>query len=123
MGFAEAIKSGINNFFSPYGRASRSQFWWWYVFLLIIMCFFAIWSGFIFQRNVEDVSMGVIWDFISAIFAASMICAQIRRLHDIGKSGWNSLWGFIPIFGGIYLLIQFCKPSQPGPNRYGEEPA
>ncbi len=35
----------------------------------------------------------------------------VRRLHDIGKSGWWVLIGFVPILGWIYLIYLYCQPS------------
>jgi len=46
----------------------------------------------------------------------------IRRLHDIGKSGWWILIGLIPLIGGIWLLILMLGDSQPGDNQYGPNP-
>lgn len=122
MGFAEAVKVGISKFFSPYGRSSRSEFWWWYIFTLIITCFFGIWGGFVSGRQVENWTLGVIMDVIGFVFGVSMWCAEIRRLHDTGRSGWNTCWAFIPLVGWIYVLYLLCQPTQPGANRYGDQP-
>ena len=35
----------------------------------------------------------------------------VRRLHDIGKSGWWILVAFVPILGWIYLIYLYCQPS------------
>lgn len=35
----------------------------------------------------------------------------VRRLHDIGKSGWWLLVSLIPVLGAIYLIYLFCQPS------------
>ena len=43
----------------------------------------------------------------------------IRRFHDIGKSGWWILIGFIPLLGLLALIYFFVQDSQTGPNRYG----
>jgi uncharacterized membrane protein YhaH (DUF805 family) len=43
---------------------------------------------------------------------------QVRRLHDIGKSGWMQLISLIPFVGGIWLLVLLCKESQPEENKY-----
>ena len=37
----------------------------------------------------------------------------MRRLHDVGKSGWWMLIGFVPIIGTIVLLIFRVRDSQP----------
>lgn len=46
----------------------------------------------------------------------------IRRLHDVGESGWMALVGFIPIVGVIWLIVLFCMDSQPGSNQWGDNP-
>lgn len=50
------------------------------------------------------------------------LAVSVRRLHDIGKSGWNVLWGGIPIIGTIILLYWSCQDSQPGENKWGANP-
>lgn len=44
-----------------------------------------------------------------------------RRLHDIGKSGWLMLIGFIPLVG-LYLIYLLAQDSEAGANAYGERP-
>ncbi|MDR2934962.1 MAG: DUF805 domain-containing protein, partial [Candidatus Adiutrix sp.] len=46
----------------------------------------------------------------------------IRRLHDIGKSGWWLLLLLIPLVGAIIILVFLCLDSQPGENQYGPNP-
>jgi len=50
------------------------------------------------------------------------IAVCIRRLHDIGKSGWMILIGLIPIIGIIWLLVLMVMDSTPGENQYGLNP-
>jgi uncharacterized membrane protein YhaH (DUF805 family) len=50
------------------------------------------------------------------------LAVGVRRLHDIDRSGWWWLIGFIPLVGIIILIIWWCKPSQPGANRFGPNP-
>ena len=46
----------------------------------------------------------------------------VRRLHDVGKSGWFSLIILIPIVGIIWLFILLCKKGIDGENKYGFNP-
>jgi uncharacterized membrane protein YhaH (DUF805 family) len=46
----------------------------------------------------------------------------VRRLHDIGKSGWMLLIILIPIIGPIWLLILYVQDSVSGKNEYGANP-
>ena len=50
------------------------------------------------------------------------LCAAVRRLHDIGKSGWTYLIGLVPIVGTIILLVWLAKDSDPETNMYGPSP-
>lgn len=47
---------------------------------------------------------------------------SVRRLHDVGKSGWWLLIGLIPIIGAIWLLVLAVSDSKPGSNQYGPNP-
>ena len=45
----------------------------------------------------------------------------IRRLHDIGKSGWWTLLVLIPLIGAIVLLIFACQPGVRADTKYGPD--
>lgn len=50
------------------------------------------------------------------------LAVAVRRLHDIGKSGWNLLWILLPIVGAIMLIYWYCQDSQLGENKWGANP-
>ena len=50
------------------------------------------------------------------------LAVAVRRLHDIGKSGWNLLWILLPIVGAIMLIYWYCQDSQPEENKWGANP-
>ena len=59
---------------------------------------------------------------LQLLFAVPGVMLVIRRLHDLGHSGWWCLLGLIPLVNlilGIYLL--FFKGNT-GPNRFGPDP-
>lgn len=57
--------------------------------------------------------------FIPTIYSLAVlipgIAVAIRRMHDVGKSGWYIL---IP----IYNLILACTDGDKGQNEYGADP-
>ena len=58
---------------------------------------------------------------LQLLFAVPGVMLVIRRLHDLGHSGWWCLLGLIPLVNlilGIYLL--FFK-GETGPNRFGPD--
>lgn len=59
--------------------------------------------------------------FSLALFIPSLAVA-VRRLHDIGRSGWWLLIGLIPLVGAFVLLVFAVQDSQPGSNAYGPNP-
>ena len=56
-----------------------------------------------------------------AVFIPNLAVA-VRRLHDQDKSGWWILIGFIPLIGGIWLLVLYFIDGTHGPNRFGPDP-
>lgn len=58
--------------------------------------------------------------FLAVLLPSIAVC--VRRLHDIGKSGWFYFIAFIPLVGAIILLVWFCSDSQVGSNEYGKNP-
>ncbi|MDY0077004.1 MAG: DUF805 domain-containing protein [Bacteroidales bacterium] len=63
---------------------------------------------------------------ISGIYSLALIipslAVAVRRLHDVGKSGWMILIGLIPLIGFIWLLVLMVTDSKPGENQYGPNP-
>lgn len=50
------------------------------------------------------------------------IAVGVRRLHDSGHSGLWLLIAFVPVVGGLVLLVFFVLDSEPGTNAYGPNP-
>ena len=59
--------------------------------------------------------------FLLAVIIPS-IAVQVRRFHDQDKSGWMVLLAFIPILGGLAVLIFMCLEGTRGTNRFGPDP-
>ncbi len=56
-----------------------------------------------------------------SVFIPSL-AVVVRRLHDVGKSGWMYLILFIPIIGAIWIFVLLLKDSEVGDNKYGPNP-
>lgn len=97
------------------GRARRKEYW---MFTLI--------NGLITGAVAAiDGVLGLNF-VLYGLYALAMIvpgvAVGIRRLHDVGKSGWMVLVALIPIAGPIWLFILLITDSQFGPNQYGPNP-
>ena len=69
---------------------------------------------------------GMLVKVITGIWAiaagAGNIMLMIRRLHDIGWSGYFALIAIIPAIGFLFSIYLFCAPGQVGRNKYGADP-
>lgn len=115
--FMGALKDGLSRYVEFGTRSNRPQFWWWTLWTMIL----GLISGFV------DAILGMgeygIFNFAVnlALFLPSLAVA-IRRLHDIGRTGWWYLLIFVPIVGWIILIVFFCTRSQEQPNQWGPVP-
>lgn len=104
------------------GRARRTEYWMYTLFNLIFICvLYALFFIIGADSSMAMLILALIGLYSLATFIPS-IAVAIRRLHDVGKSGWMLLVVFIPLLGGIWLLVLYCTDSQPGDNEYGPNP-
>lgn len=97
------------------GRARRTEYWMFFLFNFII----AFVLGFI--EGLFD-GPGVLGALYSLGVLIPGIAVAVRRLHDTGRSGWWLLVAFVPIIGGIALLVFMVLDSEPGQNQFGPNP-
>jgi len=97
------------------GRAGRQEFWMFVVFSIIVYLVVAIVGNLIH------------FPFLVGIYGLAVLlptlAVEIRRLHDIDKSGWWIFIGLVPIIGGIWLLVLLCMAGSPVENRFGPNPS
>lgn len=118
VGFGGAIAKAFPNMFTYNGRAARSAYWWFvlFTFLATLGLYVVILALILATRNAIPVFLLVPWGIV--VFLTTLPLA-VRRLHDSNRSGFWYFIGFVPIIGGIWLLILLCMDSTPGPNQYG----
>jgi uncharacterized membrane protein YhaH (DUF805 family) len=63
---------------------------------------------------------------ITAIWAlvagAGNVMLMIRRVHDLGKSGYFVIIAFLPVIGIVFSIYLLFAQGQIGRNEYGEDP-
>jgi uncharacterized membrane protein YhaH (DUF805 family) len=118
MGFVEAIQSAFSNYANFSGRSPRAAWWYWILFVILAVIILEILDMAIFGAD----SYFPLTSIFSVATFIPYLAVGVRRLHDIDRSGWWWLIGFIPLIGIIVLIIWWCKPSQPGANRFGPNP-
>lgn len=132
----KAHKLFFVRFFSLTGRSCRSEFWWLLIlelilFLLAAALIEAIWpdpnqnqalyatqEAFTHAKFIHALLNQVFLLLISLLF----LSLNIRRLHDIGLSGWWMFAYVLPLIGGVLFVIAMLLPSQHKVNKYGADP-
>ena len=116
MNFFQAINSCFNKYTVFEGRSMRSEYWNWRLFeLLIVLIAIRLDFTFLVSDNKQYFSLFV---FFLTFFPG--LCVSVRRLHDIGKSGWWLLISLTGI-GNILLLYWFILPSENRKNIYNKD--
>ena len=106
----ESILDGFRRWKDYSGRSTRKQFWW-FIFSFhlapLLGGVLAILSSFFFRLiglpNLGLVSIIFLISYL--IFIPAVIALVVRRMHDVGKTGWFAL---VPIYN-LYLYLQPSK--------------
>ena len=96
-------------------RARRSEYWYFVLFNVLFSC----------VALIIDTLLGTagIFNGIYALFVfIPGLSVLVRRLHDVGKSGWMYFIVLIPIIGYIWLLVLLFTDSEVGENKWGANP-
>lgn len=126
LSMGEAVASVFKNYANFKGRARRSEYWWFLVFNSLVVIFLNLIVQPIAASNPESMFMlGLVLLLYLAYLVGMIIpcwAVTVRRLHDIGKSGWWWLISLIPIVGSLVLLVWSCQDSDVCENKYGPSP-
>ena len=116
-------KSVLKNYANFEGRARRSEYWYYTLMNIIIVVALEILAGVCgMASSVLTIIVGLLLVIYALGTLVPSIAVMVRRLHDVGKSGWWYFIALIPIVGAIWLLVLLCTDSQPGSNEYGMNP-
>ena len=144
MSFFEAVKTVLSKYAVFSGRARRKEYW--YFFLFNVIAGFIV--GFLGGAMQKPKAMTALSIAFTLAFLLPSIAVAVRRLHDTGRSGW---WYLLSVPGialsqaanrmlspenmitpmamalvslafTVPVFIWLCRDSQPGANRFGENP-
>lgn len=130
-------KQSFQKMFDFYGRSRRAEYWICQLIDLCIVFAFFVFGGLIFQllyylevvqqrdTKVLSILLMSLWGVTFFIWGITRLIARvalkIRRLHDVGHSGWFVLLDLSGI-GSLVLLIFTLQEGQKGKNQYGADP-
>ena len=119
MSFGDAVQSVLSKYCCFSGRARRSEYWYFILFEMIVS---AALTGVLNFIGARESTVEGLTGLMSAALLLPGLGVIWRRLHDIGKSGANYFWIFVPLVGVILFLIWMCRDGDRGPNAYGPDP-
>ncbi|MFG1294335.1 DUF805 domain-containing protein [Xanthobacter variabilis] len=142
MNFSTAVKTCLSKYVVFDGRATRSEFWWFELFVLLLPIAVSIIVALFMGPMVGGMQtetfgpMGHGWGMamwgsygfgflphlVSLALFLPNLAVGVRRLHDVGRSGWWLLIMFIPLIGFLVLLFWWVQPSEPRDNAFGSAP-
>ena len=138
----EAYKKMMTNYANFNGRTNRKDFWLAFLTYFIIEIVVSLPGNIISIISNASAStgtsagaaaggvlsiIGIIFAILSCIVSlvhlVPMLAMEVRRLHDINKSGWFILIGLLSIccgIGAIILIVFYCFDSVEEGKQYGD---
>ena len=122
MTFKKAVNNCMRKYATFKGRARRSEYWWFMLFMTIVAflpMLPIIVMGWLDDLSVIDIESGLMpalalllvllagLGFIAMwVLLIPSMAVQVRRLHDIGRSGWWYVASLI--MGLLTLVVSYC---------------
>jgi uncharacterized membrane protein YhaH (DUF805 family) len=111
----------FKNLFSFKGRARRKEY-----FLSSIVLFLTIIMFMSFFKSIGEIVHSSLYSILFIAFVVAVLVSElaltVRRIHDVGRSGWFIFILLIPIIGWIWGLILTLSEGDGGKNKYGLDP-
>jgi len=107
------------------GRARRKEFWMFALFNFIFYIVWAVLLTIVFaftNKGRLPIAANIACLSYAVLIMLPAFALAVRRLHDVGKSGWMLLISLIPVVGGIWLFVLMVSKGQQGDNKYGPDP-
>ena len=123
------LKVVRDNYINFSGRARRKEYWMFMLFHIILCCIAAVLDNilgldFTVGSGYYEASVGYGWIYLlyALVTFLPSFSLVVRRLHDVGKSGWFILISIIPLIGAIWFLVLMCTDGNSEENTYGPSP-
>ena len=108
------------------GRTSRKEYWMFILFNFLISGIAILIDNLIGTTIQTDYGDTLPYGYIYMLYVLALIipsiAVSVRRLHDVGKSGWFMLLALIPVIGSIWFIVLILSNSNQWDNKYGANP-
>ena len=95
----ETIGLSLSKYFDFKGRATRKEYWTFYAFTFITAITFGVIEGLTGINGLSNLAI--------VVTIIPIISCGVRRMHDVGKSGWFVI---VPLANIIFLLSPSIPP-------------
>ena len=114
----EAYKSFFKGYVDFTGRSTRSEYWLvWLTNILLLIPFYSAYFDVIFSEKNDGAllvfgGLAIIYMIFGLALFLPWLALTVRRLRDAGFHWALIFVGFIPMVGGIALLVLLAMPSK-----------
>lgn len=121
-------RSLTTNYVAFGGRARRKEYWgfalFWSLAIVVLTCVAVGLDGALGNLEPNHGPYATIIALVLFVLATFLpaLAMNIRRIHDIGLSGWFYLLSLIPYVGSMIIFVFALIPSQAHDNRWGPVP-
>ena len=118
------LKVMRDNYANFSGRARRKEYWMFSLIqipILLLLMFLDNTWGLTIEISGQNIGYGWLYLIGGLAHFIPGLAVSIRRLHDVGKSGWFLLIILIPIIGAIWLLVLACIEGNKFENKWGPD--
>ena len=119
------LKVMRDNYANFSGRARRKEYWMFVLVQTIVMIGLMILDSFLgLDFELQGISLGYGYLYLIGLIVHFIpsLAVVVRRLHDVGKSGWFYFIFLIPLIGVLWLLVLYCTEGQKQDNKWGPDP-
>lgn len=104
----------MREYFNVNGRARRTEYWMYFLVYLVIVIVASVLDAILNSQ--------LIGGLVALAHLIPSITVGVRRLHDIGRSGWWLLIVLVPLIGWLIALYWATRKGDEHDNAYGANP-